>query len=159
MGDVLSLIERVQQNVTEEETKTLEKRMRAGQLDFEDFLKQLNMVRKMMSGQGLAGLIGMIPGMRQMMRQIGDMNVDESHFKYIEAMIQSMTVEERRNPKLIDGSRRKRIARGSGRTVQEVNELLKAREEMQKMVKQMGLMTGGGKKGKKLRVPKGLMGL
>lgn len=147
MGDVLSLIEKAQENIDEEEAKRLEKKMRTATFNFEDFLKQMQQIRKM---GPLTQIVEMIPGMRNAMRQMGGMpNLDDKEIKRVEAIIQSMTVEERRNPSLIDGSRRKRIARGSGTTVVEVNQLLKQFKEVQKMMKQL---TGG-----KGRLPKALL--
>jgi signal recognition particle subunit SRP54 len=152
MGDVLSLIERAQEVYDEEEAQRVAKKMQTATFDFDDFLKQMDMVRKMTKGGSLSGLMEMMPGMRGAMKQMGGIpNMDEKEVKRIEAMITSMTRQERQNPSLIDGSRRRRIARGSGRTVQDVNQLLKQFKEAQKMMKQL---TSG-----KLRLPKGLMGM
>lgn len=149
MGDVLSLIEKAQQNITEDEAKLLEKKMRTASFDLEDFLEQMRRVRKM---GPLTQLMEMIPGMRGTVKQMGGMpNMDDKEVKHIEAIITSMTPDERHNPSTIDGSRRRRIARGSGTTVQEVNQLLNQFKEVQKMMKQL---TSG-----KMRIPKGLMGL
>jgi signal recognition particle subunit SRP54 len=149
MGDVLSLIEKAQQNITEDEAKRLEKKLRTASFDLEDFLQQMQQVRKM---GPLTQLAEMIPGMRSAMRQMGGVpNMDDKEVKRIEAIITSMTREERHTPTIIDGSRRKRIARGSGTSVQEVNQLLNQFREVQKMMKQL---TSG-----KMRMPKGLMGL
>lgn len=147
MGDVLSLIEKAQQNITEEDAKRAEKKMRTGTFNLEDFLQQMQQVRKMGS---LSQIMGMIPGMRNVMREAGGIpDMDDKEIKRIEAIITSMTMKERQNPTIIDGSRRRRIARGSGTTVQEVNQLLNQFKEMQKMMKQL---TSG-----KMRIPKGLM--
>jgi signal recognition particle subunit SRP54 len=149
MGDVLSLIEKAQQNISEDEAKRLEKKLRTASFDLEDFLQQMQQVRKM---GPLTQLAEMIPGMRNAMRQMGGVpNMDDKEVKRIEAIITSMTREERHDPTIIDGSRRKRIARGSGTSVQEVNQLLNQFREVQKMMKQI---TSG-----KMRIPKGLMGL
>ncbi len=149
MGDVLSLIEKAQEVYDEDQAKQLEKKMRTSTFTFDDFLQQLNTVRTMTSGN-IGGFLEMIPGMRNAMKQMGGMpDLDDKHFKRIEAMILSMTREERGNPAVIDGSRRKRIARGSGSTVQEVNDLLKRFKEAQKMMKQM---TSG-----KMKLPKSML--
>ncbi len=149
MGDVLTLIEKAQENITEEEAKKLEKKMRSASFDLEDFLQQMGQVRKM---GPLTQLVEMIPGMRNAMKQMGGMpDLDDKQVKHVEAIITSMTVQERRRPDIIDGSRRRRIARGSGTTVQEVNQLLNQFREAQKMMKQL---TSG-----KMRIPKGLLGM
>jgi signal recognition particle subunit SRP54 len=121
------------------------KKMRTGTFNLEDFLQQMQQVRKMGS---LSQIMGMIPGMRNVMREAGGIpDMDDKEIKRIEAIITSMTMKERQNPTIIDGSRRRRIARGSGTTVQEVNQLLNQFKEMQKMMKQL---TSG-----KMRLPKG----
>jgi len=149
MGDVLSLIEKAQETINEDEARRLEKKMRTASFDLEDFLQQFRQVRKM---GPLTQILEMIPGMRSTMKQMGGMpNLDDREVKRVEAIITSMTMQERRNPGLIDGSRRRRIARGSGTTVQEVNQLLNQFKEAQKMMKQL---TSG-----KLRLPKGMMGV
>jgi signal recognition particle subunit SRP54 len=149
MGDVLSLIEKAQQTFDEDEAKKLEKKMRTATFDLEDFLNQMRQIRNM---GPLSQLVEMIPGMRGTMKKMGGMpDLNDKEVKRIEAMITSMTREERHNPGIIDGSRRRRIARGSGTTVQEVNQLLNQFREMQKMMKQL---TSG-----KMRLPKGLMGM
>jgi len=144
MGDMLSLIEKAEQNFSEEEAKRLEKKMRTATFNLEDFLQQMRQVRKMGS---LTQIMEMIPGMRNSMK--GMPNLDDSAFTRIEAIITSMTTKERHNPGIIDGSRRRRIARGSGTTVQDVNQLLNQFKDAQKMMKQL---TSG-----KMRIPKGLM--
>jgi signal recognition particle subunit SRP54 len=145
MGDVMSLIEKAEQSYSEEEAKRLEQKMRTASFDLEDFLQQLKQVQNMGS---LSSLIEMIPGMRNQLKKAGGLpNLDGREFKRIEAIITSMTLKERRSPGLIDGSRRRRIAKGSGTTVHEVNELLNRFKEAQKMMKQFS----------KMKLPKGLM--
>ncbi len=131
MGDVMTLIERAEAAAGEDEQAEMEKRLRAGQFTFDDFLQAQRMMRKMGPFQSV---IGMIPGLGKQMR---GMNVDDRELARVEAIVLSMTAEERRRPELINGSRRARIARGSGTTVQQVNQLLQARKQMQKMMKQM----------------------
>lgn len=139
MGDVVSLVERAQQAYDEDEAKRLSRKIRKNQFDFNDFLQQLQQIKKM---GNMKDLIGMIPGMGKAMK---DIDVDDNSFKPIEAIIRSMTIEERENPDLINGSRKTRIAKGSGRTVQEVNNLLKQFGDMRKLMKTMNKM-GGGKR-------------
>ena len=139
MGDVVSLVERAQETFDEEEARRLNKKIKKNQFDFEDFLGQLQQIRKM---GNIKDLMGMIPGMG---KAIKDLDVDDESFKPIEAIIRSMTYEERHNPDVINGSRRKRIASGSGTSVQQVNNLLKQFQEMRKMMKMMNKM--GGKRG------------
>jgi signal recognition particle subunit SRP54 len=145
MGDVLSLIERAQENISEESALAMEKKLQEGDFDFEDFLDQLKQIKRL---GPITDLLGMIPGMSQMVKQV-DPREAEGSLKKTEAIISSMTRIERRNPDLLNGSRRRRIATGSGTTVQDVNTLVKQFREMQKMMKQMGIM--GSKKGKKQR--------
>jgi signal recognition particle subunit SRP54 len=133
MGDVLTLIERAEQAVEEDEQKELEARMLKGQFTFDDFLKSYRMVRRMGS---IGGLVKLIPGLGKQLEGLDD--IDESQFARVEAIVLSMTPQERALPKLIDGSRRKRIAAGSGTTVEEVNRLLEGRKEMEKLMKSMG---------------------
>ena len=135
MGDVMSLIERAQEEFDENQAAEMEAKLRKAEFTLEDFLDQLRMVRKMTRGQGMAGLLGMLPGVG---RQLKNMKVDERQVDRVEAIILSMTPYERRNPKLIDGSRRRRIAAGSGTNVQTVNQLLGQFKQMQKMMKQVG---------------------
>lgn len=137
MGDVVSLVERMQDQYDEERAKELEKKIKKNQFDFNDFLEQIKQIKKM---GNIKDLLGMIPGVGKAIR---DLDVDDNAFKSIEAIIHSMTPQERSNPKLIDGSRRKRIAVGSGVEVQQVNQLLKQFEQARKV---MQLMSGGGKK-------------
>ena len=132
MGDVLTLIERAEQAVEEDEQAEMEARLRAGEFTFDDFLASYKMLRKM---GPLKGVLSMIPGVGN---QLKGLEIDERELARVEAMILSMTPRERGFPHTIDGSRRQRIARGSGTTVQEVSRLLNARKEMQKLMKQMG---------------------
>jgi len=132
MGDVVSLVERAQEQYDEEKARRLQKRIAKNQFDFNDFLDQIGQIKKM---GNVKDLMGMIPGVGKAMK---DVDIDDDAFKHIEAMIHSMTAEERSNPKLIDGSRRKRIARGSGTSVPELNKLLKQFNQTSKMMKMMG---------------------
>ncbi len=142
MGDVLSLIEKAQTNVDEKKAKELEEKMRTMSFTFEDFLDQLTQVRSM---GPLDELLGMLPGSGQM-KQLKNVKVDEKQLNHVEAIIKSMTKAEKVQPEIINASRKKRIAKGSGRTVQEVNRLLKQFEDMKKMMKQMSNMQQKGKK-------------
>ena len=142
MGDVMTLIEKAQQNFDEEKAKEMEAKFRRAEFNFEDFLEQMNQVKNM---GPINQILGMIPGMNQ--AKLGDINVDEKQMAHIEAIVLSMTKEERLNPSLLNVARKKRIAKGSGRDLQEVNRLIKQFEQMQTMMKQMsGMMKG--KKGK-----------
>src|SRR5215471_6277432 len=132
MGDVLSLIEKAEAVTTEDEQKEMEARMMAGEMNFDDFLASYRMMQKMGS---MKSLIGMLPGVGQ---QLKDVDVDERELARVEAIILSMTPRERKLPHMIDGSRRQRIAAGSGTTVQQVNQLLEGRKQMAKMMKSMG---------------------
>jgi signal recognition particle subunit SRP54 len=132
MGDVLTLIEKAEAAVEEDEQAAMEERMRRGQFTFDDFLAAQKMLRKMGS---LQSVMKMIPGLGS---QLKDVEIDEHQLKRVEAIVLSMTPKERGMPHLIDGSRRKRIAAGSGATIQQVNQLLSARKQMEKMMKQMG---------------------
>ncbi len=131
MGDVLSLIEKASANMDEEKMKKLESKMRKNEFDLEDFMDQLQQMKSM---GPIGDLMKMIPGMNS--KAMKDVNVDENEFVRLEALIQSMTPEERRNPQLINASRRKRIAAGSGSTVSAVNKLLKQHAQTKKMMKQ-----------------------
>ncbi len=131
MGDVLSLIERAQETVDREQAKSLEKRMRAGTMDLNDFMAQIQQVKKMGS---LADIVGMIPGLGGMKKQLQGAQLDDSVWKKMEAIVNSMTPAERHRPELIDGSRQRRIARGSGTTPQDINQLLKQWREAKKMM-------------------------
>ncbi|HKF15460.1 MAG TPA: signal recognition particle protein [Gaiellaceae bacterium] len=132
MGDVLTLIEKAEEAAAEEDSAALEARMRAGEFSFDDFLASYRMLRRM---GPLQGVLKMIPGLG---KELQGLDIDEAELKRVEAIVLSMTPHERRMPHLIDGSRRKRIAAGSGTTIQQVNKLLSARKQMQKMMKQMG---------------------
>ena len=138
MGDVVSLVERAQEQFDEEEARKLQKKIAKNQFGFDDFIKQIQQVKKMGS---MKDLIGMIPGAGKALK---DVDIDDDAFKGIEAIIHSMTPEERSTPAVIDGSRKKRIAKGSGTSVQEVNQLLKQFNQMSKMMKMM--QGGGGRK-------------
>lgn len=143
MGDVLTLIEKAQSNIDEDKAKELEKKMRTASFTFDDFLEQLGNVRKM---GPLDELIGMIPGANKM-KGLKNVSIDEKQIVHVEAIIQSMTAKEKESPEIINASRRKRIAKGSGTTIQEVNRLIKQFDEMRKMMKQMtGMQKGKGKK-------------
>jgi signal recognition particle subunit SRP54 len=139
MGDVLSLIEKAQDTVDREQAKSLEKRMRAGTMDLNDFIAQIQQVKKMGS---LTDIIGMIPGLGGMKKQLQGAQIDDSVWKKMEAIVYSMTPEERHRPELIDGSRRRRIARGSGTTPQDINQLLKQWREAKKLME--ALASGRG---------------
>ena len=132
MGDVLTLIERAEEAVEEDEQAAMEAQMRAGRFTFDDFLAAQKMLKKM---GPLQGVLKMIPGLGN---QLKDIDIDERQLARVEAIVLSMTPKERSMPHLIDGSRRKRIAEGSGQTIQDVNKLLSARKQMEKMMKQMG---------------------
>ena len=133
MGDVLSLIEKAEQQIDEKQALDLEQKMKSNNFTLEDFLQQLKQVRKM---GPLSGLLGMLPGMGAM-KQLKDADVDERELDRVEAIILSMTPEERANPGLIKGSRRKRIANGSGTKIQQVNQLVKQFDQMRKMMRHM----------------------
>jgi len=137
MGDVISLVERAQDQYDEEEARKLQKKIAKNQFGFDDFLKQINQIKKMGS---MKDLIGMIPGAGKALK---DVDIDDDAFKGIEAIIHSMTPSERSNPAMINASRKKRIAKGSGTSVQEVNQLMKQFTQMSKMMK---MMQGGGGK-------------
>ncbi len=132
MGDIVSLVEKAQENFDEEEARKLHKKIAKDQFNFNDFLKQIQQVKKM---GNLKDLAGMIPGMGKALKGV---DIDDNAFTPIEAMIHSMTEGERENPTIIDGSRRKRIAKGSGVEVQEVNKLIKQFSETRKVMKMMG---------------------
>ncbi len=148
MGDIVSLVERAQEQISEEEAKRLGRKMQKNKFDLEDFLAQIQRIKGM---GNIKDLLGMLPGMGKALK---DVNIDNDSFKGVEAMIRSMTPHERHNPEVINGSRRQRIATGSGTTVLEVNRLLKQFDDMRRM---MGRMTaarnsapsGKGKKGRR----------
>ena len=139
MGDVVSLVEKAQETFDQEESARLAKKFRKNQFDFNDFLSQLEQVKKM---GNMKDLLGMIPGMGKAMK---DVDIDDNSFKPVEAIIRSMTLNERENPEILNPSRKNRIAKGSGRSLQEINQLLKQFEQMKKMMKTMNKM-GGNKR-------------
>ena len=138
MGDVVSLVERAQEQYDEQEARKIQKKIAKNQFGFDDFLKQIQQIKKM---GNMKDLVGMIPGAGKMMK---DVDIDDDAFKGIEAIIHSMTPAERSKPAMINASRKKRIAKGSGTNVQEVNQLMKQFNQMSKMMKMM--QGGGGKK-------------
>ena len=140
MGDIVSLVERAQDQFSEEESRKLQKRIMKDQFDLNDFLSQLQQVKKM---GNVKDLMGMVPGLGKAMK---DVDIQDDAFKYLEAVIYSMTPNERANPNLLNAQRKNRIANGSGRNIQEVNKLLKQFEETKKMMKM-------------LSTPKGMMGM
>jgi signal recognition particle subunit SRP54 len=146
MGDVISLVERAQEQYDEEEARKLQKKIAKNQFGFDDFLSQIQQIKKM---GNMKDLIGMIPGAGKMMK---DVDIDDDAFKGIEAIIHSMTVEERTNPSVINASRKKRIGKGSGTSVQQVNQLLKQFDQMSKMMKMMQ----GGKGKAMMQAMKGM---
>ena len=129
MGDIVSLVERAQEQYDEEEARKLQKKISKNQFNFEDFLAQIQQIKKM---GNLKDLASMIPGMGKALKNI---DIDDDAFKGVEAIIRSMTPEERANPIILNGSRRKRIALGSGTSVQDVNKLIKQFDETKKMMK------------------------
>ena len=136
MGDVVSLVEKAQQTFDEEETRRINKKIKQNKFDFDDFLKQMEQIKKM---GNMKDLLGMIPGVG---KAIKDIDIDDNSLKPIEAIIRSMTPTERANPEILNGARKTRIANGSGTSVQEVNQLLKQFEQMRKMMKSMNKMGG-----------------
>ncbi|MDR1762068.1 MAG: signal recognition particle protein, partial [Bacteroidales bacterium] len=136
MGDIVSLVERAQSQYDEEEARKMQKKISKNQFNFEDFLSQIQQIKKM---GNLKDLAGMIPGMGKMMKNI---DIDDDAFKGIEAIINSMTPKERNSPEIINGSRRKRIAMGSGTTIQDVNRLIKQFDDIKKMMKKMSGANG-----------------
>jgi len=139
MGDVVSLVERAQEQFDQEQARKISKKIAKNQFGFDDFLSQIQQVKKM---GNMKDLVGMIPGAGKMM---GDAEIDDESFKHIEAIIGSMTPKERSQPNLLNQSRKNRIARGSGRDINEVNQLIKQFGQMSKMMK---MMQGG--KGKQM---------
>jgi len=133
MGDVLSLIEKAQQAVDQQQAKDLERKFRQASFDFDDFLQQIQNLKKMGS---LAQVMEMVPGFKQMGKKLGASELDDSQLKRVEAIIRSMTKAERQHPEIIDGSRRRRIARGSGTTAQDVNQLLGQFRQTQQLMRQ-----------------------
>lgn len=148
MGDIVSLVEKAQEQFDQEEARKLQKKIAKNQFNFDDFLKQLQQIKKM---GNVKDLMGMIPGMGKAMK---DVDLEDDAFAGIEAIIYSMTPEERANPVILNGSRRKRIAEGSGTSIQEVNRLIKQFGDTRKMMK---MMSGGG--GKLMNMMKGAPGM
>ena len=144
MGDIVSLVERAQEQYDEEEAKRLQKKIQKNQFDFNDFMSQIQQIKKM---GNLKELASMIPGVG---KAIKDIDIDDNAFKSIEAIINSMTPKERTNPEILNGSRRTRIAKGSGTNIQEVNRLIKQFEQTRKMMK----MVTGSKMGRMGGLPK-----
>lgn len=145
MGDVLTLIEKAQANFDAEQAAKLNKKIRQADFNLEDFLDQMQQIKKL---GPLEQVLGMIPGMGKLTKQLKDQQLNGKEMGQVEAIIYSMTPWERQHPEKIDGSRKKRIARGSGTRVQDVNQLLKQFEQTRKMMKQISNMTKGGKKSK-----------
>lgn len=148
MGDVVSLVEKAQEQFDAEKARKLQKKIAKNEFDFNDFIEQIGQIKKM---GNVKDLMGMIPGMG---KAIKDVEIEDDAFKHVEAMIQSMTKEERANPSILNGSRRQRIARGSGRSVKEVNQLIKQFGDMSKVMK---MMQGGGMKNMMKMMGKGGM--
>lgn len=138
MGDIVSLVEKAQEQFDEEEAQKLQKKIAKDQFNFEDFLSQIKQIKKM---GNVKDLLGMLPGMGKALK---DMDIDDNAFKGIEAIIYSMTPEERQNPAIINGSRRKRIATGSGTTIQDVNRLIKQFDDTRRMMKMVTTNKGRG---------------
>jgi signal recognition particle subunit SRP54 len=149
MGDVVSLVERAQEQFNEEEARKIQKKIAQNRFGFDDFLGQIQQIKKM---GNMKDLMGMIPGMSKAMAGV---EVDDDAFKYIEAMIHSMTPAERSNPSVLNASRRKRIALGSGRSVEDVNKLIKQFEDMSKV---MRMMQGEGGRRQMMNALKGFQG-
>lgn len=147
MGDILTLVEKAQENFDQQQAREMERKIRQQEFTLEDFMQQMQQVKSM---GPLEDLLGMIPGMGKQLKGMKG-EFDEKELAHVEAIIKSMTVHERRNPSILNGSRKKRIARGSGTKVQEVNRLLKQFEESRKLMKQLTDM--GGKKGKRMGLP------
>lgn len=143
MGDILSLIEKAQESIDLDKAKELEQKIKKQDLDFEDFLEQMEQIQNM---GPLDKILGMIPGMGNIKDQLGDVDLNGKEMKRTKAIVQSMTIEERRDPSILNASRKKRIARGSGTSVQDVNRLIKQFNEMKKMMK---MFTGSQKSMKK----------
>ena len=140
MGDILSLIEKAESQVDEEKAKELSQKLRKAEFDYNDFLDQMNQIKKM---GGMSSIMNMMPGMGQMK----DVEVDEKAMDRVEAIILSMTDKERTNPDLMkNASRKQRVARGAGVDISEVNRIVKQFDQMKKMMKQLPGMMGGGKK-------------
>ena len=150
LGDFKTLIESVQGAIDEEEAREMAKKMAKNQFTLDDFLAQMNQIRKL---GPLGNILGMLPGMGKLKDQLGDFDLNSKEVRRVEAIIKSMTAAERQDPKILNGSRRKRIADGSGMTVQDVNRLIKQFDEMSKMMKQFKGLSGGGKKGMVPKLP------
>ena len=148
MGDVVSLVEKAQEQFDAEKARRLQKRIAKNEFDFNDFIEQIGQVKKM---GNVKDLMGMIPGMGKVMKGV---EIEDDAFKHVEAMVSSMTNEERSNPSILNGSRRQRVARGSGRSVNEVNQLIKQFNDMGKLMK---MMQGGGMKNMMKMMGKGGM--
>jgi len=146
MGDIISFVERAQQQFDEKKAAELQKKIAKNKFNFNDFLNQLNQIKKM---GNIKDLLAMIPGMGKALK---DVDISDDAFVKVEAIIYSMTPFERENPQIMNGTRRKRIAAGSGNTVQEVNQFLKQFEQMRKMMKKMQGMGAAG------NMMKGMMG-
>jgi signal recognition particle subunit SRP54 len=146
MGDILTLVERAQESMDQERAKELERKIRKATFNLEDFLEQLHQMNRM---GPLSQVMEMIPGFSSLSRRMSPEELDGKHLKSLEAIVYSMTTRERRNPDVLNGSRRRRIARGSGTSPQQVNQLLNQFRQMQKLMKQMS----SGK------MPRGMRGL
>jgi signal recognition particle subunit SRP54 len=132
MGDIVSLVERAQEQFDEKQAEKLRQKIQKNQFDFNDFLAQIQQIKKM---GNLKDLMGMIPGVGKMMK---DIDIDDDAFKGVEAIIHSMTPQERAEPALLNGRRKERVAKGSGTSIQDVNKLMKQFDDMRKMMKLMG---------------------
>lgn len=141
MGDVVSLVEKAAEQLDQNETQALAQRMMSGQFDLDDYMKQLNQMGKM---GGMSGIMGLMPGMGKLKKAMGDANLDDSVLKHQKAIIQSMTKKERKFPKVLNASRKKRIAAGSGTSVEAVNKLVKQHQQMHTMMKKLKQMGPSG---------------
>ncbi len=141
MGDVVSLVEKAAETIEREEAEALARKLQKGDFDLDDLAAQLKQIRKM---GGMGGVMGMLPGINKIKKQLDEAKIDDGMIKRQEAILSSMTREERKNPKVLNGSRRRRIAAGSGTTVPEINRLLKQYQDMATMMKKMNKL---GKKG------------
>ncbi len=139
MGDVVSLVEKAAEEIDEKEAMKLAERMQSNKFDFNDMLAQMRMMKKLTSGGGIGGLLGMLPGMSKMKDMVSNEDADRK-MRHTEALILSMTPKERSRPEIINGQRRKRICLGAGRPVMEMNQLMKQFEMMKKMMKNQGAM-------------------
>ncbi|MBL4803095.1 MAG: signal recognition particle protein [Emcibacter sp.] len=156
MGDVVSLVEKAAETIEVEDAEKMIAKMKKGQSDFDDLRSQLRQMKKM---GGMANILGMLPGIGKMKKQMASANLDDSVLKRQEAIINSMTPKERTFPKLLNASRKKRIAAGSGSTVQEINKLIKMQKQMAGMMKKMGKMGGKGGMPMPGQIPPGMEGL